>query len=97
MVAIITGASRGIGYSIAEIFAANGYDLVITSLNAEKLSAAEASLKERNPKIKVTAKAFDLSKPAEAKKFAKWCIGITERIDVLVNNAGSFAGANVQD
>jgi short-subunit dehydrogenase len=97
MLAIITGASRGIGYSIAEIFAANGYDLLLTSKTAGRLDKASKELSKKYSSVKIRSTAFDLSKSDEAKKFGKWCLENTNSIDVIVNNAGSFAGANVHD
>lgn len=97
MVAIITGASRGIGKSIAEIFAKNRYDLILTSLNEKRLYQATEDLVNHFPAVRIKAKPFDISIQKEAKAFAKWCLGNTEAVDVLVNNAGSFAGANVHD
>ena len=43
---IITGASRGLGYAIAEIFAENGYDLFLTSVNESKLYKAVEELQK---------------------------------------------------
>ncbi len=97
MLAIITGASRGIGNAIARIFASNGYDLLLTSRTETTLNKAVYELKTAHSSISIQAKAFDLSIPKEAKSFGKWCLAINTSIDVLVNNAGSFAGANVHD
>lgn len=94
---IITGASRGLGKAIAEIFAANGYDLYLTSLNGKKLYTSVEELMTRFPAITVKAKPFDLSKRQEAKDFGNWVLGLGISVDILVNNAGSFAGANVHD
>ena len=97
MLAVITGASRGIGLSIAEEFASHGYDLLLTARNEDRLSKAVNDLKKKYPTINITFKAFDLSDSSLAKQFGKWCIEQTQNVDVLVNNAGSFAGANVHD
>src|SRR4029078_11832793 len=89
---IITGASRGLGYAIAEIFAENGNDLFLTSLNDNNLFNAVGELQNNNPGIKLKAKPFDLSKKEEARAFGEWCLK-NGSPDVLVNNAGSFAGS----
>jgi short-subunit dehydrogenase len=91
---IITGASRGLGYAIAEIFAENGNHLLLTSINESKLSNAAGQLENRYPDIMIRAKPFDLSKKEQAKAFGEWCLKNASP-DVLVNNAGSFAGSNV--
>jgi short-subunit dehydrogenase len=86
-----------LGKAIAEIFAANRYNLYITSLNEVNLYKATEELMTRFPGVSTRAKAFDLGKPQQAKDFGNWVLGIAGNIDVLVNNAGSFAGANVHD
>lgn len=95
--AIITGASRGLGFSIAEIFAANGYDLLLTSRTKKNLEQAINKLKKSYPDRRIEGNAFDLGVKREAIAFGNWCLSITSQIDILVNNAGSFAGANVHD
>ena len=94
---IITGASRGLGKAMAEIFAANGYNLYLTSLSEIKLYKAVEELMTRFPAITIKAKPFDLGKKQQAKDFGKWVLDFGISIDILINNAGSFAGANVHD
>jgi short-subunit dehydrogenase len=93
---IITGASRGIGKAIAEIFAANGHNLFISSRSEVALYKATEELMTGFPAVTVKAKAFDLSIPDEAKRMGEWCLSFAVP-DILVNNAGSFAPGNVQD
>ena len=97
MNAVITGASRGLGKAIAEIFAMNGYNLYLTSVSELKLYKAVEELMTRFPAVVIKAKPFDLSKKQEAKDFGRWILDFNIPVDVLVNNAGSFAGANVHD
>ena len=93
---IITGASRGLGKAIAEIFAGNGHDLFLTSMNEVRLYKAMEELMSKYPSVTIKAKPFDLSKKEQAQAFGEWCLQNADP-DVLVNNAGSFAGANVHD
>ena len=93
---IITGASRGLGKAIAEIFAANGYNLYLSSLSETKLYKATEELMTRFPSVTIKAKPFDLSRKEQAKEFGNWCLK-NDSPDILVNNAGSFTGANVHD
>jgi short-subunit dehydrogenase len=93
---IITGASRGLGYAIAEIFAENGNHLFLTSVTEIKLSKAVGQLQNRFPNIVIKSKPFDLSKKEQARAFGEWCLK-NGSPDVLVNNAGSFAGSNVHN
>jgi len=92
---LITGASRGIGKAIATIFAANGYNLYLSSRNEVALYKAMEELQTRFPAITIKAKAFDLSK--QAKDLGNWILDTGIAIDVLVNNAGLFEPGNVYD
>ncbi|GAB3423844.1 SDR family oxidoreductase [Niabella aquatica] len=93
---IITGASRGIGFAIAEIFAQNGYNLTITSRSGFKLYEAMETLQTRYPKVEIQAKAFDLSQKEKAIDFGNWCLENTQP-QVLINNAGFFEPGNISD
>jgi short-subunit dehydrogenase len=93
---IITGASRGLGKAIAEIFAENRHHLFLTSKNQNRLEQAAGDLQKKFSSITIKAKPFDLSKKDEAQEFGKWCIQ-NGSPDILVNNAGSFTGTNVHD
>lgn len=85
--ALITGASAGIGAAFAEVFAAEGFNLVITARRENRLWELAATL-ERRHSVKVHVLIGDLSKPDEP---ARVCESLTElglKIDALVNNAG---------
>ncbi len=93
---VITGASRGIGFAIAEIFAQNGYNLMLTSRSDINLYKAVETLQTRYETIEIRAKAFDLSVKEEATAFGTWCLQhATPKI--LVNNTGSFEPGNIGD
>jgi len=91
---IITGASRGIGKAIAEIFAANGHNLYLCSRNEIHLYKTMEELTTRYPFITVKAKAFDLTEAKQAKEFGNWC---TEAATphILINNAGAFEPGSI--
>ena len=93
---VITGSSRGIGKAIAELFAANGYNLLLTSKNEVNLYLAMEDLMSKYPLISMKAKPFDLSKKELAKEFGNWCLQYGT-IDILVNNAGGFAGSSIHN
>jgi short-subunit dehydrogenase len=85
--ALITGGSSGIGEAFAEVFAANGFDLVITARREDRLYAAAERLQRRYAR-QVHVIVADL---AERGAVARLCEEIAARrltIDVLVNNAG---------
>jgi short-subunit dehydrogenase len=90
---IITGASRGIGRSVAEIFAANGHTLFLTSRSDAALYKAAEELGTRYPHASIKSKPFDLSVKERAQQFGRWCLEQAVP-DVLVNNAGLFEPGN---
>ena len=86
-VALITGASRGIGKAIAKKFAKNNYNLVI-NYTSEKtdLNSLEKEFKEYG--IDILFVKADVSKFEECEELVKKAIEKFGKIDVLVNNAG---------
>jgi short-subunit dehydrogenase len=92
---IITGASRGFGKSIAEIFAANGHNLYISSRNEVSLYKAMEELTTRFPEVSIKARPFDLSRKEQVKDFGNWLLESNISIDILINNAGSFEPGSV--
>ena len=92
---VITGASRGIGKAIAEIFAEKGHNLFITSRSDVALYKAMEELQGKYPDAGIKAKAFDLSKSVEAKKAGNWLVDAGVVPDILVNNAGLFEPGSV--
>jgi short-subunit dehydrogenase len=97
MNAVITGASRGIGKAVAEVFALHGYDLFLCSRNEYNLLQAIDELKAKHPNVSIDGQAFDLGKKQEARLFGEWVLNNTDQVDILVNNAGSFVQGNVSD
>jgi short-subunit dehydrogenase len=87
-VALVTGASRGIGFELARLLAADGHDLVLVSRSPGELEKAGATLVEQYD-VAVRSIPVDLSRPGEVLNMWRGLErgGIT--IDVLVNNAGS--------
>jgi short-subunit dehydrogenase len=96
-VIVITGASRGFGRSIAEIFAAQGYTLVLTSRQPVALYTAMENLQTRFPDVEIKAHPADLGVKKEAMALGEWILKAVNRIDVLVNNAGSFVPGSVHN
>jgi short-subunit dehydrogenase len=96
MTVLITGASRGIGKAIAEIFAANGYDLFISSRNEVALYKAMEDLQTKYSSVSIKAKAFDLSDKQQANELGVWCLGYAVP-DIIVNNAGLFEPGGIHN
>jgi short-subunit dehydrogenase len=93
---IITGASRGIGKAIAEIFAANGHDLFLSSRNEVKLYKTMEELVTKYPSVSIKAKAFDLSQKEQAIALGNWCLQHAVP-DIVINNAGNFEPGSVHN
>lgn len=83
--ALITGASSGIGEAFARLFAAEGFDLVLTARREEKLQQLAADLPTTT---KIVVLPGDLSTTAGITTFCGSVSGESLEIDVLVNNAG---------
>ncbi len=92
---IITGASRGFGKAIAGLFAANGYNLYLTSKSEVALYKAMEDLTTRFPTINIKARAFDLSRRTQVAELSNWLLELNVSIDILINNAGSFEAGSV--
>ncbi|MDH6520049.1 NAD(P)-dependent dehydrogenase (short-subunit alcohol dehydrogenase family) [Streptomyces sp. SAI-135] len=86
-VAIITGASKGLGRALAEALAARGWDLVLDARTAEVLRGTATALAPHG--TRVTALAGDVTDPAHRSELvaAAWKLG---GVDLLVNNASAL-------
>ena len=82
-VAVVTGASRGLGEAIAQTLAADGAKLVLVARSKDKMEALAATLP--NDPIVIEA---DLAQEDSAANLAQAILSETDRIDILVNNAG---------
>ncbi|MDB5253309.1 MAG: short-chain dehydrogenase [Flaviaesturariibacter sp.] len=94
---VITGASRGIGRAIAEIFAQHGSDLWLIARNEAGLLQTAEEIRTKFPSIRVETQAFDLGRREAAQQCGQWLSSGVDTIDVLVNNAGTFVPGNVTD
>ena len=89
-VALITGASSGIGESLAHCFAAGGHDLVLVARSADKLKELAVELSAAHG-VKVWAEPCDLAAEDAASALAATLRRKRRPVDVLVNNAGVLA------
>jgi len=88
-VAVVTGASKGIGAAIAEQLAKDGASVIVNySSSAAGAEAVVAKIKAAGGKAKAVR--ADVSKPAEAKQLIDATVSEFGRIDILVNNAGVY-------
>ena len=91
--ALVTGASMGIGVDLAECFAKDGYDLILTARSEAALKEVADKLAAKY-KIKATPIAIDLGTPGNGEKLAAEIAARGMNVDALVNNAGyGIAGA----
>lgn len=85
-VAVVTGASRGIGRSIALALAAEGAKIVASARNAEALEQLVAEVQAQGGEA--VAVVGDVAVSADADKLIEQAVAAFERVDILVNNAG---------
>jgi NAD(P)-dependent dehydrogenase (short-subunit alcohol dehydrogenase family) len=96
-VALITGASKGLGLTLAHFFAAQRYDLIITARNAEALGKAQVQLEKHG--VHIMAVAGDVSDPNHHRYLVE-AVRPYGGLDLLVNNAstlGPLPMANLAD
>jgi gluconate 5-dehydrogenase len=80
-VALVTGASRGLGFAMAKALAENGAKVIVNARNGQELSTAAA-------RIGAEAMAFDVTDAKAARAALEDIAKRHGRLDILVNNAG---------
>jgi short-subunit dehydrogenase len=94
---VITGATKGIGKAIAEIFVQNGHNILICSRNEKELDDVANELQLLNKNVQINYKEADLSKKEDCINFANWCKTMVAQIDVLINNTGHFLPGSIHN
>ena len=87
-VAIITGASRGIGFAIAEAFVREGAKVAVCGSRVQSAEKAVGALLEKYPGADLLSVGFDVNDTDEIRAMVSKVVSQWGRIDVLVNNAG---------
>lgn len=90
-IALITGATSGIGRATAQILAAHAYDVIITGRRAELLEETDRMIREETG-ADVLPLSFDVRKMEQVQAHLGSLKGKWKKVDVLVNNAGLASG-----
>lgn len=94
-VAVVTGASSGIGLEIAKALAAQGWRIIASGRNPQRSAEAEKVIRDVSANGQVDMIVADLALMADAVRLADAIAALTDRVDVLVNNAGGMATEKV--
>jgi NAD(P)-dependent dehydrogenase (short-subunit alcohol dehydrogenase family) len=90
-IALVTGATRGIGFATAEALAAEGCSLILTGRNESALFRAAKSLSKlgkSRSKVQILAHASDVRDPHSVDALFRAIRRVFSRLDILINNAG---------
>lgn len=90
---LVTGASAGIGRATAEQLASMGARVLLASRSRERGEAAQASIAERVPGSVTQLLVADLASQSGVRSLAEQTLAASDRLDVLINNAGVFTRA----
>ena len=93
---LITGASRGLGASIAKIFAQNNHNIILNYNNSEE-AALKLTEELKKYNVEVLPIKADITKEEEIKRMVSISIEKFKKIDVLVNNAGIAIDTTFED
>jgi len=85
--ALVTGASRGIGEAFARLLAREGFDLLLTARDGDRLSALAAEL-ERDCAVRVRWAGIDMEQPGAVDRLVESFGDEGMEVELLVNNAG---------
>ena len=94
-VAIVTGGGTGIGKSIAELFAREGAQVVITGRRLEKLREVENAITQNGGSV--LAIGADVTSQPDNERIVKETLSKFGKLDILVNNAGDFTVGTVTE
>jgi NAD(P)-dependent dehydrogenase (short-subunit alcohol dehydrogenase family) len=87
-VAIVTGASTGLGLETARALASVGAHVVLAGRDAARIGAAADTIRERVPDAQLEPGALDLTSLDSVREFAQWFAEDHDRLHLLINNAG---------
>ena len=94
---VVTGGTKGIGRAIINLFADKGFDIVTCSRSLADLEGLKAELNSKYPEVAVNFIVADLSIKTEALKFADFARSNVHKLNVLVNNTGTFIPGQITE
>jgi uncharacterized protein len=87
-VALVTGASAGIGFAFAQALAERGYDLIVTARRRERLEELAAGVRAKHAGIRIEIIVADLAEATAPAQIAAETARLGMKVELLVNNAG---------
>ena len=94
-VAVVTGASGGIGADLARVLAAHGHDLALVARSADRLESLADEIVQAGAARRPLVFALDLSEPGAADRLAADLAAAQAQVVILVNNAAFGLGGEV--
>lgn len=95
-VAVVTGANGGLGFETARALAAKGATVVMAARNLDKAKEAERAILEDSPDADLDVRSLDLASLGSIQEFSNGVLADYDTIDLLVNNAGVMATAQME-
>ncbi|MDA8040558.1 MAG: oxidoreductase [Actinomycetota bacterium] len=89
--ALVTGANSGLGLETAAVLAERGAHVLLAGRSPERLEAALSNVRARAPHVFVGSLVFDLASLVSVRHAADTVLAATDRLDLLVDNAGVMA------
>jgi len=87
-IAVVTGASTGLGLETARALASTGAQVVLAGRDASRIDGAANTILEREPNAMLEHGALDLTSLDSVRAFAEWYGSSHDRLHLLINNAG---------
>jgi len=94
-IALVTGASMGMGKAIVFALAKEGYRLIACARNQDSLKQLQIEVQENIPNSEVFVQRCDFSLSSDVKDLTTWLETNSLRVDVLVNNVGLFIPGSI--
>jgi 3-oxoacyl-[acyl-carrier protein] reductase len=95
MLAVISGATKGIGKEIAKTMVSEGFDIAMGARNKGELEGLCKELEKMNPQCNIFFMPVDFSEKEQLKEFVNEILSRWKKIDLIVNNVGAFIPGTV--